>query len=92
MPVVSIEFPRTFHRREGALKAARIKYEATGDGDEIILEREPQTYSKHEQDVIAFVRNPLFAIEILGGLDLEPARAIVRALKETYLDSDGKWD
>ena len=92
MPVVSIEFPRTFHCREAALKAARIKYQVSGDGEEIVLEREPDTYSKHEQDVIKFARNPLFAIEILGGLGLEPARAIVRALKETYLDGDGKWD
>jgi hypothetical protein len=87
----TVDFPGTASIRVTALTAAGISHQLSTDGRTLILERDVPHFSKHQQDVIQWVRNPLAGLDLLNGLDLPVAKAVVQALKKTYLDGNGTW-
>lgn len=86
-----IDFVESFTRREPALKALRIPYKLSADGEKITFDRKLTDFSKHQRDVVEFVLNPLTRLELFDGLDTAAQRAIAEAIKQTYIDGDGKW-
>lgn len=94
MPQYAIDFPESFPRREEAPKRTKIKYTVAKDPDGTLLldlQRELASYSTHEQDVIAYARNPHDAFKLFVGLDTPVTQEIVKALAETYLQQNGDW-